>query len=97
MKRRVKEDCVCNFPGDFTKPTSYSELSIQADVFVHGSHGVNAILVEPAFQIDVLHGEVVLVDSLCVCVCVCVCVSVRACSDLVLKYVLNYPITTGWL
>lgn len=75
-ERRAKEDCVCNFPGDFTKLTSYSVFSIEANVFVCGSHGVNAIL-EPEFQLAVLCGEVVLVDSVCVRVSVCE----RASSD----------------
>lgn len=73
MKGRAKEDRVCNFPGDFTKLTSYSVLSIEANVFVSGSHGVNAILEEPALQLAVVRVEVVLVDPpslLCVCVCV---------------------------
>ena len=47
---------------------------MEANVFVSGSHGVNAILEEPGFQLVVLCGEVVLVDSLLVCVCVCLCV-----------------------
>lgn len=75
MKRRAKEDRVCNFPGDFTKLTSWSELSIGAALFVCGSHGVNAILEEPALQSAAVCVGVALVDS----VRVCVCVYVRVC------------------
>lgn len=76
VKRRAKEDRVYNFPGDFTKLTSWSELSIRAAVFVRGSHGVNAILEEPALQLAAVCVEVALVDSVCVCICPCVCVCV---------------------
>lgn len=65
MKRR---DRVCDFPGDFTKLTSWSELSIGAALFVCRSHGVNAILEEPALQLAAVCAEVALVDSVRVCV-----------------------------
>lgn len=55
-------------PGDFTKLTSYRVVSIEASVFVCGSHGVNAMLEEPGFQLVVRY-EVLLVDSVCQCVC----------------------------
>ncbi len=58
-------------PGDFTKLTSYRVVSIEANVFVSGSHGVNAILGEPGLHLVVLRGEVVLVDSAGLCVSVC--------------------------
>lgn len=59
---------VCDLPGDFTKLTSYRVVSIEASVFVSGSHGVNAILEEPGLLFVALRGEVVLVDSACFCV-----------------------------
>lgn len=68
-----KRTPVCDLPGDFTKLTSYRVVSIEANVFVSGSHGVIAILEEPGFQLVVLCGEVVLVDSVYLCVSVCVC------------------------
>lgn len=58
-------------PGDFTKLTSYRVVSIEANVFVSGSHGVNAILEEPGLRLVVRRGEVVLVDSARLCVSVC--------------------------
>lgn len=67
MKRRAGEDSVCDFPEDFTKLTSSGVVSIEATVFVCGSHGVNAILLQPGLQLLVLCAQVLLVDSGCLC------------------------------
>lgn len=84
-KKGQKRTPVCDLPGDFTKLTSYRAVSIEANVFVSGSHGVNAILEEPGSQLLALCGEVVLVDSAVACACVCVytfsCVLILGCRS----------------